>query len=116
MRQAFLKVDQDYFNNIGNNISQYLALKQDPKTRGDNPHLLQLAADATIGASATVAIVLNEKLFVAACGDTRAVLCLQLPTGELKVVKLSVDHLLGNHLNLKIISMPKKLFIMCVQE
>ena len=41
-------------------------------------------------------MIVNKKLFVANVGDTRAVLCSQLPSGELRVTKLSVDHVLGN--------------------
>ena len=51
---------------------------------------------AKIGCSATAAVIVNKKLFVANVGDTRAVLCSQLPSGEIRVTKLTVDHVLGN--------------------
>ena len=51
---------------------------------------------AKIGCSATAAVIVNKKLFVANVGDTRAVLCSQLPSGEVRVTKLTVDHVLGN--------------------
>ena len=54
------------------------------------------SSQARIGCSATAAVIVNKKLFVANVGDTRAVLCSQLPSGELRVTKLSVDHVLGN--------------------
>ena len=41
-------------------------------------------------------MIVNKKLFVANVGDTRAVLCSQLPSGEVRVTKLTVDHVLGN--------------------
>ncbi len=96
LRQAFLIVDREYFESTMESITRRIVLRQDPSVVDDDPRLQELEAQATIGASATVAVVLNKKLFVAGCGDTRAVLCLKAPNGELKVVKLSVNHVLGN--------------------
>ena len=48
-------------------------------------------------ASSALAIILNKKLFVANAGDTRAVVCRKNPaTGDLNVIRLSVDHVLAN--------------------
>ena len=96
LRQAFLNVDREYFESIMETIMSRIVQRQDPKIRPDDPHLLRLEAQTTIGASAALAVLLNQKLYVAACGDTRALLCLRLPSGELKAVKLSVDPVLGN--------------------
>ncbi len=55
-----------------------MVLKQDSHLKPDDPTLLRLEAQVAIGASAALAVILNKKLFVAGCGDTRAVLCLQV--------------------------------------
>ena len=97
LRQAFVSVDSEYFKTVTDAIMSLLVLRQDPKIRPGDPTLQKLVGQASIGASATVAMLLGQRLFVAGCGDTRAVLCLRLPgTGEIKAVRLSVDHVLGN--------------------
>lgn len=76
-------------------ITRRIVLKQDPLVSDDDQRLVELEAQAAIGASSTVAVVTGGKLFVAGCGDTRAVLCIKTPTGEIKMLRLSVDHVLG---------------------
>ncbi len=95
LRQAFLIVDREYFESTMESITRRIVLRQDPSVGGDDLRLQELEAQASIGSSATVAVVLNKKLFVAGCGDTRAVLCLRAPGGDIKVVRLSVNHVLG---------------------
>jgi len=96
LRLAFQNVDREYFESRMEDIMTRIVLRQNPNVRHDDPHLRRLEAGAGVGASAAVAVVSGNKLFAAGCGDTRAVLCLQLPSGDIKVVKLSVDHVLGN--------------------
>lgn len=96
LRQAFLTVDREYFVSINDALARLFALKMDSKTTDNDRNLQRLELQPQIGASATVAIVLNHKLFVANVGDTRAIVCDQLPNGELKVIRLSVDHVIGN--------------------
>ena len=68
----------------------------DSNTPDSDQNLQRLELQPQIGASATVAIVLNHKLFVANVGDTCAIVCDQLPNGDVKVIRLSVDHVVGN--------------------
>ncbi len=95
LRQTFLLVDRQYFESIIESIAYRIVLKQENVSHNDSK-LKQLEDQAQIGCSATVALILNRRLFVANVGDTRAVLCSQGPRGELKVTRLSVEHVLGN--------------------
>jgi TAK1-binding protein 1 len=96
LRQAFVNVDREYFESNMESITSRIVLKQDPNVAQNDPHLKKLDNQAQIGCSATVVLILNRKMFVANVGDTRAVLCSQTPNGEMKVTRLTVDHVLGN--------------------
>ena len=50
-----------------------------------DPRAKQLEAVTDAGASAAVAAIVKDRIFVAGCGDTKAVVCFRLPDGELKV-------------------------------
>lgn len=93
LRQAFLSLDREYFDNIGGVLATRLA---DPS----NPNLAKLEAEILTGASAAVAVVLGgQRLFVANAGDTKVVVCYLVTDeseGEIKALPLSVDHLTSN--------------------
>ena len=94
LRQSFTSIDRDYFNFIDEILAKRMAKRLDNPT---DPNLVQLDHEAMSGASATVAVVLNnKKLFVANTGDVRAVICSVKPDGDVKALPLSVDHLVTN--------------------
>ena len=53
------------------------------------------------GCTAVLALIVNDKLYVANAGDSRAVLVRTLPNGTLEVEQLSVDHSVENEDELK---------------
>ena len=94
LRQAFISIDRDYFNFIDEILAKRMAKRLDNPT---DPNLVQLDHEAMSGASATVAVVLNnKKLFVANTGDVRAVICSLKPDGDVRALPLSIDHLVTN--------------------
>ena len=53
------------------------------------------------GCTAVVAVIANNKLYVANVGDSRAVLIFERPNGTLAARQLSVDHGVENEVELK---------------
>ena len=117
LHQAFVNVDREYIESTMEAIKARIVLREDLRQSSEDrdrklreldlqvvkresnsywPPCTHFCSQARIGCSATAAVIVNKKLFVANVGDTRAVLCSQLPSGELRVTKLSVDHVLGN--------------------
>jgi len=95
LRQAFVCVDKEYFESIGDKLAQRMMLKTDPHF-SQNSKLGELNELVMAGCSATVAITLNNRLFVGNVGDCQAILCSVENTGSLNVIPLSIDHVVGN--------------------
>jgi len=95
LKQAFVCVDKEYFESIGDKLAHRMMMKSDPQFANDSK-LKDLDNLVAAGCSATVALTLNNKLFVGNVGDCQAILCTLEPTGVLKVIPLSIDHVLGN--------------------
>ena len=94
LRQSFIYLDREYFNFIGEKLALRMAKRLENPS---DPHLVQLDMETLVGASATVAIMLdNKRLFVANAGDVRAVVCSVKADGDIKALPLSVDHLVSN--------------------
>eukprot|EP00095_Tigriopus_kingsejongensis_P006516 maker-scaffold172_size289735-snap-gene-1.25 protein:Tk06516 transcript:maker-scaffold172_size289735-snap-gene-1.25-mRNA-1 annotation:"tgf-beta-activated kinase 1 and map3k7-binding protein 1" len=96
LRQAFLNVERDYIESITDHITSHLVMKFDQSIQAQNDKLHRLEALLEVGTSATVAVMLNQRLFLANVGDTPAVICQLMPNGQVRALKLSVDHVLGN--------------------
>lgn len=58
--------------------------------------LKTLNYELSSGATSVLALIFNDKLYVANVGDCRALLCRTDSNGVLRVVQLSVDHDLNN--------------------
>lgn len=95
LKQAFVCVDKEYFESIGDKLAHRMMMKSDPQFANDSK-LNDLDNLVVAGCSATVALTLNNKLFVGNVGDCQAILCTLETTGSLKVIPLSIDHVLGN--------------------
>ena len=93
LRQSFHELDYQYFDLIGDKLALRLA------KRLENPqdaNLIQLDMETSIGASASVSVLLNDKkLFVANAGDVRVVIC-QDNDDDVRALPLSIDHLVTN--------------------
>lgn len=56
----------------------------------------RLNGELSSGTTAVVALIHNNRLFVANVGDSRALLCRTDENGVMKVIQLSCDHDLSN--------------------
>ena len=94
LRQSFINLDREYFNNIGETLAMRMARRLE---NPNDPHLLQLDLETLVGASATVSVLLdNKKLFVANAGDVRTVVCKTKSNGDVKALPLFIDHTVNN--------------------
>merc|ERR1712241_485856 len=94
LRQSFINLDREYFNNIGETLAVRMARRLE---NPNDPHLLQLDLETLVGASATVSVLLdNKKLFVANAGDVRTVVCKTKSNGDVRALPLFIDHTVNN--------------------
>ncbi|EDO48298.1 predicted protein, partial [Nematostella vectensis] len=103
LRQAFFAVEKGFFQSIDDalaertelqlqipeGLSSYEAYKQYPR---QVERIQELQEHISGGTTAVVALIFNNKLYVANAGDSRALLCKQLEDSSLQVQQLSKDH------------------------
>lgn len=106
LRQAFITVERAYLDTMGEILAEKTALTWDlPK--GKNPYellsgkpqynkLARLDRELACGTSSAVALIFNNKLYVANVGNCRVLLCQTDQNSVLKVIQLSIDHDLKN--------------------
>ena len=96
LKATFANVDKEYFLSMMENITARIVLREE-QNKNNASKLAKLETLPFVGASVCLAVLLDERrVFVAGCGDARAVLCLKLPdSGQLKPIKLSVEHAAG---------------------
>lgn len=106
-RQAFITVEEGYMDSLNDLLaertyfqcsipegwSSYEAYKQNPD---DVDNIKRINYELSSGTAAAVALIYNNKLFVANVGNCRVLLCQTDVNSVLKVVQLSVDHDLKN--------------------
>ncbi|XP_026322982.1 TGF-beta-activated kinase 1 and MAP3K7-binding protein 1-like [Hyposmocoma kahamanoa] len=107
LRNAFTSVEKAYIENYDEMIAERTSLQYQlppnmtPQqfSNTENPIVLRLREiDQHLSGGVTVAIalVVNNKLFVANVGEIRALLCRTDDNSVLRVVQLTVDHSLNN--------------------
>lgn len=106
LRQAFSTVEKAYMESLEDTLAERTSLLYD--IQGMNsyeayqkvPHIVEeikrLNYELSSGTAAAVALVYNNKLYVANVGNCRVLLCQTDQNSVLKVVQLSVDHDLKN--------------------
>jgi len=94
IRQAFVSVDKEYFGSIGDKLAARMVMRSDMQLARDSK-LADLEELVSSGCAATVAVILNNKIFVSNVGDCQAFLCYGGPCG-ISVTPLSIDHTLEN--------------------
>lgn len=107
IRQAFIAVEKGFFQSLDDalaekwelqlqlpeGLSSYEAYQKFP----DHVARIQALQDEISGGTtAVLALIFQNKLFVANVGDSRALLCRVTPEGNLSVQQLSVDHVTNN--------------------
>lgn len=106
LKQAFLSIENGFFDSIGDQLvektliqeeiaglTQYEAAQQFPE-KVDK--LRAIEQEVGSGTTAVVALIYNNKLFVTNVGNSRAVLCTTDSNGRIHVQQLSTDHIIGN--------------------
>ncbi|KAL0276687.1 UNVERIFIED_CONTAM: hypothetical protein PYX00_004204 [Menopon gallinae] len=107
LRQAFIAVESDYWDSVGDKLAERTSVQceiPDGLTSYEAyqkyPHLVDklnaLNTELSCGTTAVIALIHNNKLYVANVGDSRALLCKTDTNGVLRVVQLSIDHDLRN--------------------
>ncbi|BET03306.1 tak1 Hypothetical protein protein-1 [Nesidiocoris tenuis] len=107
LSQAFLTVEKNYLQSLDDLVAQRACLQfQIPEglmsydVYQRYPDVIDRINKSTrqlsCGTSAAVALIVNNKLYVANVGDSRALLCKTDKHGVHKVIQLSVDHDLTN--------------------
>ncbi|KAK6622277.1 hypothetical protein RUM44_002084 [Polyplax serrata] len=107
LRQAFLAVENSYWDSVGDKLAERTSVQYEIpndltsyEAYQKYPHLVDklnaLNTELSSGTTAVVALIHNGKLYVANVGDSRALLCKTDANGVLRVVQLSVDHDLKN--------------------
>ncbi|CAH3039782.1 unnamed protein product [Pocillopora meandrina] len=108
IRQAFIVVEKGFFQSLDDalaekteiqlsmpeGLSSYEAYQQFPD---EVARMQALQDEISGGTTAVVALIFQNKLFVANVGDSRALLCRETPEGSISVTQLSVDHVTSNN-------------------
>lgn len=79
-------------------LSSYAAFQQYPR---EVARLQEIEPKLAGGCTAVLALIVNDRLYVANAGDSRAVLARVEPSGTLSVEQLSIDHSVENEDELK---------------
>lgn len=106
LRQAFVSVERSYLGSISDmlalrtsllyrieGISSYEAYKEMPQVVEEIKKINYILSSGT---AVALALIYNNKLFVANVGNCRVLLCKSDPNSVLKVVQLTIDHDLKN--------------------
>ncbi|KAJ2941603.1 hypothetical protein O0L34_g14659 [Tuta absoluta] len=106
LRNAFTSVEKAYIENYDGMIAERTSLQYQLHTLNQTQNqqnyesilnrLKEIDQHLSGGATVVIALVLNNKLFVANVGETRALLCRTDDNSVLRVVQLTVDHSLNN--------------------
>ncbi|KAJ3642345.1 hypothetical protein Zmor_025140 [Zophobas morio] len=105
IRQAFISVETGYMQSIGDLLAERLqydlpeglsAYEAYQKAPHAVESLKRINSQLSSGAAAAVALIHNNKLYVANVGNCRVLLCKTDANSVLKVVQLSLDHDLKN--------------------
>lgn len=106
--QAFMAVEKGFFERINDSLAEkYSLMMQIPEdiTAEQFPvkcpeickRLKAVDAEIAGGTAALVALIVNNKLYVANVGCCRALLCTQTSDNQLRVLQLTADHNLDNN-------------------
>ncbi|XP_045506686.1 TGF-beta-activated kinase 1 and MAP3K7-binding protein 1-like [Colias croceus] len=106
LRNAFISVEKAYIENYDGMIAERTSLQYRLQTLNETQisqncdnilhRLKEIDQHLSGGATVVLALVHNNKLFVANVGETRALLCRTDDNSVLRVVQLTMDHSLNN--------------------
>ncbi|KAG8175372.1 hypothetical protein JTE90_021479 [Oedothorax gibbosus] len=106
LNQAFLAVERSFFESIDDLLAEkenlrlqlqglrtIEAIKQFPETV---QRLKTVTEEIQSGTTAVVALILEDKLYIANVGDSRAILCTEDKDNKISICQLSSDHTFSN--------------------
>ncbi|KAJ8251561.1 hypothetical protein GJAV_G00222670 [Gymnothorax javanicus] len=107
LQQAFDVVEKSYFETIDDALAEKANLQSQlpegvlfhqlsPQNQKLSERLEVLEQEVSGGATAVVALILNNKLYIANVGTNRALLCKSSSDGQNQVIQISRDHTTGN--------------------
>ncbi|XP_061079538.1 TGF-beta-activated kinase 1 and MAP3K7-binding protein 1 [Conger conger] len=102
--QAFDVVEKSYFETIDDALAEKANLQSEgvmfhqmsPQNQKLSERLGVLEQEVSGGATAVVALILNNKLYIANVGTNRALLCKSSSDGQNQVIQISHDHTTDN--------------------
>jgi len=90
LKQAFTSVDKEYFESIGDRLAARMVMRSDVQYRNSS-QLQDLEDRVKAGTAGLLAVIVDNNLFIASCGDSRAVLC----RGD-EILSLAIEHTTDN--------------------
>ena len=88
IKQVFVSIDREYFGSIGEQLAARMVMRQYEDKQEQF---------ISSGCSATIAVILENRIFLANIGDCQAFLCYRNPdSSDLRVSKVSIDHNIDN--------------------
>ncbi|KAL3268698.1 hypothetical protein HHI36_007801 [Cryptolaemus montrouzieri] len=106
LRQAFISMEREYMESVGSLLAERTGLMEDIKGLTSFEacrkfpevveKLKQINWELSSGTACAVALIFNNKLYVANVGNCRVLLCQTDENNVMKVIQLSIEHDLKN--------------------
>ncbi|XP_056136680.1 TGF-beta-activated kinase 1 and MAP3K7-binding protein 1 [Lampris incognitus] len=96
LTQAFDVVEKSYFETIDDALAEKAHLLSNYLPPHNEERLKELEQEVSGGATAVVALILNNKLYIANVGTNRALLCKSSSDGQNQVVQIGRPHTTDN--------------------
>jgi len=97
IKQVFVSIDREYFGSIGEQLASRMVRRQYEPDRQLDPDKELFVRS---GCSATIAVIVENRIFLSNIGDCEAFLCYRNSESavetELRVSRVSIDHTIDN--------------------
>lgn len=95
IKQAFVSVDREYFSSIGETLAARLVLRSEELRADSRDRLAELDREVSSGCVASVALILDNCLYLANVGDCHTFLC-HKGKETIEITSLTIKHNLDN--------------------
>jgi len=103
VKQVFVSIDREYFGSIGEQLAARMVMRSDivcRQTQEQKSKLAEIEHFVSSGCSATIAVIVDKRIFVSNIGDCQAFLCYNNGNNEdgsdILVSSVSIDHNIDN--------------------
>ena len=103
VKQVFVSIDREYFGSIGEQLAARMVMRSDivcRQTQEQKSKLAEIEHFVSSGCSATIAVIVDKRIFVSNIGDCQAFLCYNNGNNEdgsdILVSSVSIDHNINN--------------------